>query len=332
VIDHNEVYQTVSFKYGTIDRLAHRSTFYVKARKYFAFADSWIPAPLHYFEDYWTEVDMPLGPVHWNGLRSGGTRIREKLGVPCGLAVAPSLESNITLHTLLCAFRSGVLDVAGSVIIGNAGTVTALRYVKDLVRDAGTPEQLTWGPSDNVRAMLARKTSSTINGISLLRAAEKDNPAVARKIKLQPPLLGPSGVAAVPHVTNCSAIWDFAENQEGAQQFLADLIGHSTAIYEKSRGCNFPFYQKTVPDLIRRLENDPQGEPPYKYKELEDARHWTHNLGVPGYATPAAMEVFTSLVIPRMFVSVVKGELSPEEATRAAESEVKRISEKWRQV
>ena len=136
----------------------------------------------------------------------------------------------------------------------------------------------------------------------------------------------------MPHVTNCSAVWNFAENKEGAKQFLIDLIEQSSAIYDKSSGCNFPFYQKTVPNLIRRLENDPQGDPPYKYKELKDALHWTHNLGVPGYATPAAMEVFNDLVIPRTFISVVKGELSPEEATRAAESEVKRISERWRQV
>jgi len=29
---------------------------------------------------------MPLGPVHYGSLRSGGRTIREQLGVPCGLA------------------------------------------------------------------------------------------------------------------------------------------------------------------------------------------------------------------------------------------------------
>ncbi len=333
VIDHIEVYQTVAFKHGNVDRLAHRSTFDPKTKKYFAFADSWIPAPLHYFEDYWSEVNIPLGPLHYDGLRSGGKRLRAKLGIPCGLALAPSLESNITLHTLLYAFRSGVLDADGNVIINkNYRTITALQYVKALYEDAGSPEQLTWGPSGNVRAMLARKTSCTINGISLLRAAEKQAPEVAKKIRLQPPLLGSAGVMAVPHVTNCSVVWNFAKNQHGAKQFLADLIDNSKTVYEKSQGCNFPVYQKTVPDLIVRLENDPKGDPPYKYKELKDALHWTANLGFPGYANPVAMEVFNSFVIPRMFISVVKGELSPEDAARAAETEVKRIFEKWKQV
>ena len=331
VIDHAEIYQTVAFKFGNLDRFAHRSTFDPAAKKYFAFADSWIPAPLHYSEDHWREVGMPLGPVHYGSLRSGGQRIREAFGVPCGLALAPSLESNITLHTLLYGFRSQVLDAAGNVTIGKTAlTLEALKYVKALYEDAGTPDQLAWGPSGNVRAMLARKTSSTINAISLLRAAEKEDAAVASKIRLSPPLHGPGGILAFPHVTNCSVVWNFAQNQQGAKQFLADLIDNSATAYEKSAGCNFPIYQKTVPDLIVRLEDDPRADPPFKYKELKDALYWTRNLGFPGYANPVAMEVFNRFVIPRMFISVVTGQSSPEDAVQAAEAEVTRIADRWK--
>jgi multiple sugar transport system substrate-binding protein len=333
VIDHTEIYQTAAFKFGNLDRFAHRSTFDPLAKKYFAFADSWIPAPLHYFEDHWREVGMPLGPVHYGSLRSGGQRIREALGVPCGLALAPSLESNVTLHTLLYAFRSQVLDAAGNVTIGKtARTVEALKYVKALYEDAGTPDQLAWGPSGNVRAMLARKSSSTVNAISLLRTAEKEEPEVASKIRLSPPLLGSAGVFAFPHVTNCSVVWNFAQNQEGAKQFLADLIDNSRTAYEKSAGCNFPIYQKTIPNLIVRLEDDPRADPPDKYKALKDALHWTRNLGFPGYANPVGMEVFNSFVIPRMFISVATGRSSPEDAVQVAEAEVTRIADRWKQV
>jgi len=335
VIDHGEIYQTVALKYGQIDRFAHRSTFDRKTKKYFAFADSWIPTPLHYFEDYWGSAGMPLGPIHYGGLRNGAQEIKAKFGVPCGLAIAPSLESNITLHTLLFAFGGGVLDRDGKTVINTgARTLEALKYAKALYQDAGTPEQLNWGPSGNVRAMVMRKASCSLNGISLLRTAEKQEPGVAEKLRLQPPLLGTTGtgVFGLPHVTNCSVVWNFSENQEGAKKFLADLIDHSEAIYEKSLGCNFPMYQKTVPDLIVRLENDPYGKPPYKYKELKDGLHWTHNLGFPGYANPVAMAVFNNFVVPRMFLSVVKGELSAEDAARVAEAEVQRIAEKWEQL
>jgi multiple sugar transport system substrate-binding protein len=329
-IDHGEVYQMAAQKYGSIDRMAHRSTFDRRTKKYFAFADSWMPAPLHYFEDYWAQVNATIGPVHWDGLRSGAKSVHTKLGIPCGLALTPTLEGNVTLHTLLYAFTSGILDAAGRVILYNARTAVALEYVKYLHQGAGTPEQLTWGPGGNVRAMVARKTSCSINAISLLRAAEKENPEAAKKILLQPPLKGSNGVVAVPHVTNCSAVWSFARNQEGAKQFLASLIDSSKAAYEKSEGCNFPFYQKTVPDLIVRLRNDAKADPTYKYQELKDALYWTHNLGVPGYATPAVMEVYNSFVIPRMFLSVVKGERSPGDAAGAAAAEVQRIADKWK--
>jgi len=155
---------------------------------------------------------------------------------------------------------------------------------------------------------------------------------VAGKIRLCPPLLGSAGVLGFPHVTNCSAVWTFAQNQDGARKFLADLIDHSRTTYEKSAGCNFPIYQKTLPDLVVRLENDAHGEPPYKYKELKDALYWTRNLGFPGFANPVGMEAFNTFVIPRMFASVVTGRASPEDAAQAADAEVTRIADKWKQV
>jgi multiple sugar transport system substrate-binding protein len=334
VIDHGEVYQTVAGKYGQIDRFSHRSTFNRKDKRYFAFADSWIPTPVHYFQDYWGEIGGPLGPVHYGGLHAGAQRIKAKFGIPCGLAVTPTLEGNITLHTLLFAFGGMVFDQLGKIVINvGARTGAALQYAKALYQDAGSPEQLTWGSADNVRAMVARKTSCSLNGISLLRTAEKENSEVAKKIRIQPPLLGHTGtgVFGLPHVTNCSAVWNFAQNQAGAKQFLADLIDNSKTAYEKSQGCNFPTYQKTLPDLIVRLEKDPQGDPPYKYHELRDALHWTHNLGFPNYADPVSMEVFNTFVIPRMFMSVIKGELTAADAARAAETEVNRIADKWKQ-
>src|SRR5579859_5935929 len=49
VIDHGAVYQIAAAKYGAIQQLAHRSTFNPKSKGYFAFADFWVPSPLHFF-------------------------------------------------------------------------------------------------------------------------------------------------------------------------------------------------------------------------------------------------------------------------------------------
>jgi len=331
-IEHDEVYDMVAGKYGAIQQLAFRSTINAKTKTHFAFADFYMPTPLHFFQDYWAEVGMPLGPVHYFSLRGGGRELRKKLGVSSGLAFSSTLEGNITLHTILYAFRAWLLDARGNVLFSkNAFAVTALKYIQALYQESGSPEQLTWSSGGNIRAMLARKTSSSTNAISLLRTAEKRDPELAAKIRLQPPLLGTHqmGVTALPHVTNCSLIWKFAQNQAGAKQFLADLIDSSRTGYEQSKGCNFPIYPKTVPDLILRLQKDPQADPPYKYVELQDALHWTPNLGVPGFASPAYMEIFNSSLVPKMVARMLKGEQSAEDAAASGAAEMQRIVDKW---
>lgn len=332
VIDHAEIYQTITLKYGNLDRLAHGSTFDPRAKTYFASADYWIPQPVLYAEDCWGAIGMPLGPLSYDGLRVGAAHIRAEQGIPCGLALAPVLDGAATLHSLLFAFRGRILDPAGNVVLGkNYRNIEALKYVKALQVGAGPAEPYAWGPGSAARAMVEGRSSATINPISLLRQAEREAPERAKQIRLSPPLLGAAGIFAFPHAINCSAVLNQARNQEGAKQFLADLIDYSRAGYDKSGGCNFPIYQKTLPNLIVRLSNDPAADPPYKYKELKDMLHWTRNLGFPGFANPVEMEVFNSAVIPRMFRSVVRDGVSPEDAVAAAAAETTRIADKWKQ-
>lgn len=335
VIDHAAVYQMVAPKYGAIQQLAFRSTLNPATKKYFGFADFWMPSPLHFFQDYWAQVGMPLGPVHYGSLLSGGKMMREKLGIPCGLAFSPTLEGNVTLHTILYAHRAWIMDSRGNLLFNkNAFAARALNYIHALYQEAGTPEQLTWGSGGSVRAMLAHKTSSASNAITLLRTAEKQSPDMAKQMWLQPPLMGASGmgVTALPHVTNCSVVWNFTQNQAGATKFLADLVDSSRTGYEKSLGCNFPIYPKTVPDFIVRIQKDPVANPSFKYMALKDALHWTPNLGVPGVATPAYMEIFNSSLVPKMVARVLKSEQSAEEAAASGAAEMQRIVDKWKQV
>jgi|HubBroStandDraft_5_1064220.scaffolds.fasta_scaffold00282_14 multiple sugar transport system substrate-binding protein len=334
-IDHGAVYQLVAAKYGAVQQLAHRSTFNLRTGKYSAFADFWMPTPLQFRHDAWAKVGMGLGPLTSTGLRTGARQLREKFGLPLGFAFTPTLEGNVTLHTLLYSHRAWLLDGNGAVLFNkNVFAVQALKYIESLYRESGSPEQLSWGSAGNVQAMLAGKASATSNAINLVRAAETKDPQLAGGIWLQPPLLGTNGmgVTALPHVTNCSVVWNFGRNQDVATQFLADLVDSSRAGYEKSLGCNFPIYPKTVPDLIVRLSKDPHADPALKYTALKDALHWTPNLGVPGFATPAYMEIFNSFLIPRMVQSVLKGERSPEDAAASAAAEMQTIATKWQQV
>lgn len=330
-IDHGEIYNNAAMKYGSIPHIAFRSTLNLKRKKYFAFADFWIPCPFLYFADSWFQAKMVEGPLTYRSLITGGAKVREKSSLPCGFALTPTLEGNITTNTLLYAFDGPLINRRGRIEV-TAPTVGALIFAKRLYEQAGTPDQLTWGPGGNAAAMLDRKVSCTLNSISVLRQAEKQSPDLAKKMSLQQPLLGNYGITGFPHVTNCSTVWSFSKNQQVAKQFLGDLIGSSRTGYEKSLSCNFPTYPKTVPNLVVRLEKDATGLPPDKYMALKDALHWTPNLGAPNFADPIWMETFNTFVIPRMFAKAIKGELSPLDAAHAAEAEIKQIAEKWKDV
>jgi multiple sugar transport system substrate-binding protein len=323
-----------AFKYGAIQQLAFRSTLNRQTKKYFAFADFWMPSPLHFFEDYFAQVGLPLGPVHYGGLLSGGKRIREKLGVPCGFAFSPTLEGNVTLHTILYSHRAYIVDAKGNLVFNkNVFAAKALAYAQALCQQAGTPDQLTWGSGGSLSAMVEHKTFASINAISLLRQTEKQNQDLAKRLWIQPPLIGVAGmgITSLPHVTNCSSVWNFAQNQAGAGKFIADMVDNSRTGYEKSLGCNFPIYPKTVPDILVRLTKDPRAVPPEKYTVLKDALHWTPNVGVPGYATPAYMEIFNSSLIPKTVARIIRGEQSAEEAAKTAAVEMQTIVDKWNQ-
>src|SRR5215467_7054471 len=127
VIDHGEIYNTLAGNFGSIPHIAFRSTVNLKTKKYFAVADSWIPNPLLFFEDAWLGSNMPAGPLTYSTLRTAGQRVREKASLPCGLAFTPTLEGNITTHTLMYAFHGPLINVGGKIEV-TTPTVGALNF------------------------------------------------------------------------------------------------------------------------------------------------------------------------------------------------------------
>ncbi len=87
-----------------------------------------------------------------------------------------------------------------------------------------------------------------------------------------------------------------------------------------------------MPNLKEQISNDPKASPPDKYKVLTNVLDWATNVGYPGYATAAIDEVFNTFQLPTMFAKVARDEMSPEDAARAAEREIKRIFAKWNQL
>ena len=330
VIDHREIYEEVQRKHGKPIDLAIKSTFNPKTKKFFAFSDSYVPDPGNYRHDLWSQVGFPKGPDTYHDLLVGGKRIKEKFGNPIGIGLSQELDTNMAVRAVLWSYGGAEQTPDGKPALYSKNTIEAVKYVRDLFKQTMTPEVFSWDPSSNNRGILAGKLSFVQNAISVTRSAEKDNPEMSKNIQLTPALRGPVRRIAAEHVMDCYAIWNFAENKEGARQFLADLIDNFGTAFRASEFYNFPSFPSTVPNIKQVISNDPKGVPNNKYAVLGDVLNWATNVGYPGYATAAIDEVFNTFVLPTMFAKAARDEMTPEAAVKAADTELRRIFAKWK--
>jgi multiple sugar transport system substrate-binding protein len=330
VIDHTEIIQEIEGKYGKMLELAHKSTFNPKTKKYFGVSDNWVPDPGNYRQDLWDAVGML--PDTWDDVRVGGAKIKQQMGNPVGIGLSQELDTSMAMRAIMYSFGSHEQNEEGHLTINSKETLEAVKFVRALFKEAMTPEVFTWDVSSNNRFMLAGKGSFAMNAISITRSAEKDVPEMSKKIQLVKSPAGPVRRMGLEHVMGVYVIWKFAENQAGARQFLLDLIDNYRTAFLESEFYNFPCFPKTVPDLQELIAKDPKAEPPDKYKILGDFVENATNVGYPGYSTAAIDEVFSTFVIPTMFAKAARDELTPEDAIKAAERDMRRIFAKWEKV
>src|SRR6266849_2686512 len=267
------------------------------------------------------------------GTRIGGpTRVSRMAPIP-GRSCAPAPKKSATrpaMRALLWSFGGAEQDESGNVTINSKETIEALKFMKALYQESETPEVFTWTPPSNNQAMLAGRVSYVANAISISRQAEREHLPIDSKIMVSRALKGPVRRIAAEHVMDCYVVWDFAENKEGAQQFLIDFIDAFHDSFIAGQFYNFPCFPSTVPDLQKEISNDPRATPPDKYKVLGDVLDWATNVGYPGYGSAAIDEAFKAWVIPTMFAKVARGDETPENAAKAAEDEYKRIFARWK--
>jgi multiple sugar transport system substrate-binding protein len=329
VIDQREIYQECEKRYGKAIPLAIKSIYNPRTRKYFGFPESYNPYLISYRKDLWDGVDMY--PNTWEDVRVGGAKIKRKYGNPVGISIQKGCwDSKFSMRTIMHSYGASVQDEEGNVVINSKQTLEAVRFVRTLYQEAMTPEVLKWLPPSNNRFMLAGKGSLTANNPSITREAEnKKLTEMSKKIWLAKPPAGPVRRMSQP-MMDVSVIWKFAENIEGAKQFLVDFTGNFRDAFIASEFYDFPCFPDTVPDLKKLIANDPKADPPDKYKVLGDVLEWTANPGYPGYANAAIDEIWFTHVVTVMFVKAVTGEATPEDAIKEAEAKCKDIFAAWK--
>ncbi|MGI9437033.1 MAG: extracellular solute-binding protein [Geminicoccaceae bacterium] len=328
VIDHREIYEQCERRYGAPIDLAIKSTYNPKTGKYYGFSDSYVPDPINYRKDLWDDVGV--FPDSWDDVRVGGRKIKRKHGIPVGIGLAPELDTNMALRSVMAAYGSSVQNAEGEPTLKSRQTLDAIKFVKALYEETMTDEVFSWDPSSNNRLMLAGRGSLTVNAISITRTGEAQRIPVADRISLARAARGPVGRVGLQHLIDVYVIWKFASNIDGAKKFLVDYVGQSRKAFLASKFYNFPCFPNMVPDQHELIAHDAQASPSNKYDLFRDVEDWAVNVGYPGYANAAIDEIFTSWIISKMFAEAAAGRMRPDEALNHADSEVRRIFEKWR--
>jgi multiple sugar transport system substrate-binding protein len=329
VVDMKEVYDACEKRQGKPIDLALRSSYNPKTKKYFAFCGSFVPAPLNYRSDLWSDVGVK--PDSWENIRLGGKKIKDKHGIPLGIGLAAEHDSANTMRTIMDAFGAHEQDADGNLTINTKATLEALKFVKALYHEAMTPDVLGWDASANNRQMLTGKSSLAISAISITRAGEDARLALHKKIALAKPATGPARQIGLAQAVDCSIIWKFAENIDGAKQFLVDYVDSFRKAFLASAFYNVPCFAKTVPDLKELVAKDSKAVPSDKYAVLVDANAWTTNLGDPGYANAAVAETLGNWTLAILFAKTASGTETPEDALAAAEKTMQATWRKWKE-
>jgi multiple sugar transport system substrate-binding protein len=328
VADMNDVYAECEKRHGKPIDLAVKSTYNPKTKRYFAFSDSFVPDPVNYRTDLWSEVGMR--PDTWEDIRIGGKKIKDKTGLPVGIGLSAEIDTAMAMRAIMYSFGAHEQDAEGNLTINSPQTLEALKFVKALFEETETPEVLAWDASSNNRQMLAGRSSLVLNAISVTRTGENNKMPIHEKIGIAKAAKGPVRRMGLEHVMDCYVTWKFSENIDGAKKFLIDYVDNFKQGFQASEFYNFPCFSSTVPDLKQLISNDPKAVPPDKYAVLSDVLDWATNVGYPGYSTAAIADTWQTWLINTMFAQCATGAETPEDALKQADTKMKAIWAKWK--
>lgn len=331
VVSMNDVVQEVTRKIGPIGKVGRKSTYNPRTKKYFGFADNYVPDPVHYRRDIWAEIGR--APNSWEDIRIAAPRLKA-MGKPVGIGMSQELDSNMAMIALMQCYGGYIQNADAQVVINSKGTREALRVMRDIYKNGMTSEVFAWTAASNNTTYISGRLSLALNAISIARTLENSSSPLADKTWVAPIPRGPFQRLGLEHVMGIYVIWKFSENKKMAKKFLVDMQTRYGPHFTNSGFYNFPAFPGGVKGgfkSIRKATAADKHKPLGKYTILTTiAERYTTNVGHPGYSNAAIDEVFNKFLLPQMFAEVAQDKMSPEEAVKAAEREIKAIFSKWR--
>lgn len=332
VIPLNDIVQEVTRKLGKMTDVAYKSTYNPKTKRFFGFADNYVPDPVHYRHSLW--FNAGIAPNTWDHIRQAAAKMKAS-GHPIGLGMSNELDSNMFLNSLLYCYGSSMQTADGKPNINNKGTVEALKVMADIFKNGETDEVFAWTAASNNQGFQAGRLSLVLNAISIARALELSGPAsLSDDTWIAPIPAGPVRRLGNEHVMGIYFIWKFAQNKAAAKKYLVDQQLDYRDHFLQSKFYNFPAWTNAVPGgfkKIHKLAAADKNKPVGKYTVLTTiAEKYTTNIGYPGFGNAAVGDIFNQFLIPQMFAQVAQGKMSPSDAARSAQKAFSDIFRKWK--
>ncbi|HUW53666.1 MAG TPA: extracellular solute-binding protein [Rhodanobacter sp.] len=304
---------------------------------WYGYCHGWVPDPGDYRISLWKEAGYPNGPRSYADLYAGGVKIFQKTGIPVGVGMSPELDSEFYARSLIWSYGGSVFDKCGNVALDSPQVIKAVEFQTKLFKNAETPEVFSWNPASNNQAFVSGQASYIQNSISFYRTAQQSNAKNAADTGFSPGLKGPGGeVHQTSHVWLIYVLPKYVTDHEqtlAAKKFLLDLTANYSWATRESELYNFPAFPKTVPQLWAHngwLEHDASSIPTDKLEVLRNAAEWTAWPGYPGFANPAASEVYNTHLLSTMMAQAALGKKTPAQAVKDTAAQVASIVAKWK--
>ncbi|MGH7090917.1 MAG: ABC transporter substrate-binding protein, partial [Stellaceae bacterium] len=223
----NDVNEAAEAAWGKgVGPCTHQTYLPVK-KDWYGFCTGWVPDPGDYRISLWQDAGYPNGPVTYQDLLEGGTKIFKKTGIPVGVGMSPEIDSEFYARSLIWSFGGKVQDACGNVTLDSPQVVDAVKYQTKLFHAAETPEVFSWNAASNNQAFVSGRASYIQNSISFYRTAQQSNPKNAEDTGFRPGLKGPTGqVHQTAHVWFIYVLPKYVTDKNqimAAKKFLLDL-------------------------------------------------------------------------------------------------------------
>ena len=269
--------------------------------------------------DWFAEVGAHKFPETWEELLEVGTKLKAK-GHPFGFELGHGFGDNHGwLYPLFWSYGAREVDKDGKTVhLDSKETAAAVDFARKFFKQTMLEDVLGWTDPSNNKAFLGQQISCTNNASSILWAAKRDFPEIAKVTDQSQNPKGPTGGRFHLLAPWSHSVFTHTPDKGGAKDFLRWLMAEKqlSAWYTAADAYYAPFLHRYDDASMWRAE--PRNVP---YK---DSLKTSHLPGWPGPASRAMSESVSKYVIVDMFAKACTG-ASTKDVIKTATAQLKQI-------